>query len=673
MSATPQLIADRYRLIEPLGQGGMGRVWKARDEVLHRDVAIKELVPPPGLTPEERQEMRERSLREARAIARLNNVNVVRIFDVLRTDADPWIVMEYVASRSLQDVLASDGPVTPVRAAEIGLGVLGALNAAHRSGVVHRDVKPGNVLLADDGRVVLTDFGLATVPGDPNVTRTGLVLGSPAYIAPERARDGTAGPEADLWSLGATLFAAVEGQSPYARPSAIGTLAALATEPPPPPRRAGPMKPVLNGLLRKDPRSRITADEAEKLLRRASGRRPRTVRPLLDGVRRPSMFGPREPDTATKVVPSPRQSSEMAVPVIPGKTVKIAMPTATPTPESPPAEPSPAKTKAAETTAAKTTAAKTKAAETKTAETKSAEATAAEAAAAETTVVEPAAAETTVVKSAEAAPTAVDQTKVVNQAKVVDETKIVNQTKVVELTPDGPVAPSEPKPVNRMPWLAAVAALLVVVLAVVLISALNDDDEVPGGPTAATSGPTTPAAAPTTGAPKPAPTTAAPTPAPAPSATGAPNGVVLPAGWRIYTDRTGFSVAVPQNWTVSRDRTMVYFREQGGEFRVLGIDQTDRPKSDPVADWTAQERQRRNDYRSYQRVKIAAVDYFDKAADWEWIYTSRNGNRIHVVNRGFVTAPDKAYAIYWSTPDATWAANQDEFALIASSFKPVRN
>jgi serine/threonine protein kinase len=587
VSAASRLVADRYRLVEPLGQGGMGRVWKARDEVLHRDVAIKELVPPPGLTPEERQEMRERSLREARAIARLNNVNVVRIFDVLRTDGDPWIVMEYVASRSLQDVLASDGPVSPVRAAEIGLGVLGALRAAHRSGVVHRDVKPGNVLLADDGRVVLTDFGLATVPGDPNVTRTGLVLGSPAYIAPERARDGTAGPEADLWSLGATLFAAVEGQSPYARPSAIGTLAALATEPPPPPRRAGPLKPVLNGLLRKDPRARITADEAEKLLRRAAGRRPRAGRPLLDGVRRPSALGHRENETATKVVPSPRLPAEMAIPVIPGKTMKISTPATTPAPEPP---------------------------------------------AAETTVVEPPA--------------------------------------EVEAVPEQPVTPSEPAPVNRMPWLTAVAGLLVVVLALVLMSVLNGDDEDPGGPAAATSGPTTPAAAPTTAAP--APTTAAPT-TPAPSATGAPSGVTLPAGWHMYTDSTGFSVAVPQSWTVSRDRTMVYFREPGGERRLLGIDQTDQPKSDPVADWTRQEQQRRSDYRSYQRVKIAAVDYFDKAADWEWIYTSRNGNRIHVVNRGFVTAPDKAYAIYWSTPDASWAANQDEFALIAGSFKPARD
>ncbi|MFD0817727.1 serine/threonine-protein kinase, partial [Micromonospora zhanjiangensis] len=225
--AYSRLVADRYRLLEPLGQGGMGRVWKARDEVLHRDVAIKELVPPPGLTEDERREMRERSLREARAIARLNHINVVRVFDVLRTDGDPWIVMEYVASRSLHDVIQSDGPVPPQRAAEIGLGVLGALQAAHRNGVMHRDVKPGNVLIGTDGRVVLTDFGLATVPGDPNVTRTGLVLGSPAYIAPERAKDGTAGPQGDMWSLGATLYAAVEGQSPYARQSAIATLAAL--------------------------------------------------------------------------------------------------------------------------------------------------------------------------------------------------------------------------------------------------------------------------------------------------------------------------------------------------------------------------------------------------------------------------------------------------------------
>jgi serine/threonine protein kinase len=286
-SSPPLVVADRYRLVAPLGQGGMGRVWRATDVVLHREVAIKELVPPPGLTPGERQEMRERSLREARAIARLNNINVVRVFDVLSTDADPWIVMEYVASRSLQDTLAQDGPFNALRTAEIGLGVLNALRAAHRNGVMHRDVKPGNVLLGADGRVVLTDFGLATVPGDPNVTRTGLVLGSPAYIAPERARDGTAGPAADLWSLGATLYAAVEGASPFARPSAIATLAALATENVPVARNAGPLKPVLNGLLRKDPAHRINAEEAERLLSRAAGRRAKITFPMSPTMRRP--------------------------------------------------------------------------------------------------------------------------------------------------------------------------------------------------------------------------------------------------------------------------------------------------------------------------------------------------------------------------------------------------
>jgi serine/threonine protein kinase len=325
-SSPPLVVADRYRLVAPLGQGGMGRVWRATDVVLHRDVAIKELVPPPGLTPGERQEMRERSLREARAIARLNNINVVRVFDVLRTDADPWIVMEYVPSRSLQDTLATDGPFSPVRAAEIGLGVLGALRAAHRAGVVHRDVKPGNVLIGADGRVVLTDFGLATVPGDPNVTRTGLVLGSPAYIAPERARDGTSGPAADLWSLGATLYAAVEGASPFARPSAIATLAALATENPPPARNAGPLKPVLNGLLRKDPTHRINAEEAERLLLRATGRRSKLTFPMSPTMRRPGVGRERPslPSGPSGPPVLPGSSGAGAAPVVPGPRPPVA-------------------------------------------------------------------------------------------------------------------------------------------------------------------------------------------------------------------------------------------------------------------------------------------------------------------------------------------------------------
>jgi hypothetical protein len=271
MSVTQPLLAERYRLVRSLGQGGMGRVWLARDEVLHRDVAIKEVVPPAGLTPQERDEMRMRTLREARTAARLNHPSVVRVYDVVRTDVHPWIVMEYVPSRSLHEVIAEDGTLPPNQVAQIGLQVLGALQAAHRAGVLHRDVKPSNVLLTDDGRVVLTDFGLATMPGEATVTRPGMVLGSPAYISPERARDGHAGPESDLWSLGATLYAAVEGNSPYQRSSAIATLTALVTEEPPPARHAGPLRSVLNGLLRKDPATRIDAEEAERRLRRAAG------------------------------------------------------------------------------------------------------------------------------------------------------------------------------------------------------------------------------------------------------------------------------------------------------------------------------------------------------------------------------------------------------------------
>nr|WP_239153240.1 serine/threonine-protein kinase [Virgisporangium aliadipatigenens] len=270
MSASPTLVAGRYRLIEPLGVGGMGRVWHAWDQILGRDVAIKEIVPPEELLATERDDMRRRTLREARAAARLNHPNVVRVYDVFETGDKPWIVMEYVPSRSLQEVIVEDGPLPPARAAEIGLGVLAALHAAHRAGVMHRDVKPSNVLLSDDGRVVLTDFGIASVEGDSTVTRPGLVLGSPAYIAPERAREGIAGPASDLWSLGATLYAAVEGRSPYERSSPIATLTALASEEPDPAKNAGVLRGALNGLLRKDPALRIDAVEAERRLRRAA-------------------------------------------------------------------------------------------------------------------------------------------------------------------------------------------------------------------------------------------------------------------------------------------------------------------------------------------------------------------------------------------------------------------
>jgi tRNA A-37 threonylcarbamoyl transferase component Bud32 len=266
------LVAGRYRLHEPVGAGGMGRVWMARDEMLDRDVAVKEFVPPDWMTDPERARLRDRTLREARSAARLNHPHVVRIYDVVHADDLPWIVMEYVPSRSLHQVVNSDGPYAPAVAARIGLAVLDALTAAHRAGVLHRDVKPHNVLIGTEGRVVLTDFGLATFVDDGTVTGPGLVVGSPQYVSPERARDGSSTVESDLWSLGATLYAAVEGRSPYARESAMATLMALATEPPDPPMLAGPLIPVLNGLLQHEPGDRLTASQVEERLRAIVGR-----------------------------------------------------------------------------------------------------------------------------------------------------------------------------------------------------------------------------------------------------------------------------------------------------------------------------------------------------------------------------------------------------------------
>ncbi|MEH0845625.1 serine/threonine-protein kinase [Micromonospora sp. CPCC 205711] len=260
-------IAGRYRLLELVGRGGMGRVWRARDEMLHREVAVKEVVPPHWLAESERDELRLRTLREARTAAQLNHPNVVRLYDVIQVDDRPWIVMEYVASRSLQTVLDTTGPLDPVRAADIGLALLAALRAAHTAGVLHRDVKPQNVLVAEDGRVMLTDFGLAVFDGgDGLMTRPGMVLGSPQFVAPERAAEGVSSVEADLWSLGATLHASVEGRSPYARSTAMATLAALASSPPDPAPHAGPLRPVLEGLLHRDPRQRVGHDEANRLL-----------------------------------------------------------------------------------------------------------------------------------------------------------------------------------------------------------------------------------------------------------------------------------------------------------------------------------------------------------------------------------------------------------------------
>ncbi|MES5822504.1 serine/threonine-protein kinase [Streptomyces sp. RG80] len=262
-----RLIAGRYRLLSPLGEGGMGTVWRARDEVLHREVAVKEVRAPSGLAGSDVERMYARLEREAWAAARVSNRNVVTVYDVATQDGRPWIVMELIRGVSLADALDAEGPVSPQRAAHIGAEVLAALRAAHEAGVLHRDVKPANVLLSNDGRVVLTDFGIAMVEGSSALTMTGEVIGSPEFLAPERALGRTPGPESDLWSLGVLLYAAVEGNSPFRQNTPLNTLRAIVDDELPPPHRAGPLTPVIEGLLRKDPAERLSADRAEQDLR----------------------------------------------------------------------------------------------------------------------------------------------------------------------------------------------------------------------------------------------------------------------------------------------------------------------------------------------------------------------------------------------------------------------
>ncbi|MFG3096115.1 serine/threonine-protein kinase [Streptomyces sp. NPDC048202] len=299
-----QLVAGRYRLTDSIGSGGMGRVWRAHDEVLHRKVAVKELTAALYVSESDQHVLLARTRAEARAAARINHSAVVTVHDVLEHDGRPWIVMELVEGESLADAVKERGRIESREAARIGLWVLRALRAAHTAGVLHRDVKPGNVLLGRDGRVLLTDFGIAQIEGDSTITRTGEVVGSVDYLAPERIRGHDPGPASDLWALGATLYTAVEGRSPFRRTSALGTMQAVVEENAEEPRNAGALGPVIAALLHKDPARRPDPLTAERMLDdAAAGRETRAV-PVPPPS--PQPVAPVARDTAvTPVAPAP--------------------------------------------------------------------------------------------------------------------------------------------------------------------------------------------------------------------------------------------------------------------------------------------------------------------------------------------------------------------------------
>src|ERR1700740_2886564 len=273
---TGRVIAGRYRLEAPIGRGAMGVVWRARDQLLDRDVAIKEVQIADSLTETERATAFQRTLREAKTAARLNHPAVVTVYDVAEDGGRPWIVMQLVHAQSLDQMLAASGPLSPRRAAEMARQLLSALSVAHAAGVMHRDVKPSNVLLGSDDRAVLTDFGIATFQGDPKLTQTGMVMASRGFTAPERIRGEDASPASDLWSLGATLFAAVEGHGPFERRGgAITTMSAIIHEDTAAAPTAGALGPVIAALLRREPSDRPDTSRATRMIT--------DVLPLLPG------------------------------------------------------------------------------------------------------------------------------------------------------------------------------------------------------------------------------------------------------------------------------------------------------------------------------------------------------------------------------------------------------
>ncbi|WP_424878562.1 serine/threonine-protein kinase [Streptomyces sp. SLBN-8D4] len=265
---TFRVIAGRYRLEARIGRGGMGVVWRATDQLLGRQVAVKEIPLDETLSAEDARLQRDRTLREAGAVARLSHPHIMVVHDVVEQDERPYIVMELIDGGSLADRISAHGPVDAAEAARIGADLLSALRAAHAAGVLHRDIKPANVLVeSGTGRVVLTDFGIAQVAGATTLTETGSFVGSPEYTAPERMSGARTGPEADLWSLGALLCTVLSGESPFRRDSLGGILHAVVIDEIRPPAQAGPLLPVVRGLLERDPERRLDAVEAERMLR----------------------------------------------------------------------------------------------------------------------------------------------------------------------------------------------------------------------------------------------------------------------------------------------------------------------------------------------------------------------------------------------------------------------
>jgi serine/threonine protein kinase len=648
-----RLLAGRYRLGDVLGRGGMGTVWRAQDETLGRTVAVKELRFPSNIDEEEKRRLITRTLREAKAIARIRNNSAVTVFDVVDEDDRPWIVMELVEGKSLAEVIREDGLLEPRRAAEVGLAVLDVLRSAHREGILHRDVKPSNVLIAEDGRVVLTDFGIAQVEGDPSITSTGMLVGAPSYISPERARGHKPGPAADLWSLGGLLYAAVEGTPPYDKGSAIATLTAVMTEQLEEPKNAGPLRDVIYGLLNKDPAQRL--DDAG-------------ARALLNKVIHAPASTPAEPMDATKVVPLPAQPDERSGGKRgeeAGERLKGALRSVR---------------KAAVSAGAAGAAAGSRA------KSRSGPAPTGSNTGSGGTVPAAASRGTGVTPTASAAGSG-------------DAASGGRSSGWPVMTP--PDLPSRPTPkaslTDVVPRRTLVIIAVVVVLAVlgtVLALTLGGDDGADDN--AGSGGTATTATA--------SDTTAQDDDAVSPGAsadgsTGAEASASGEAGAGAGTSTQeegqdegasesgdssddsgagaatthqgdqGYEIGLPEGWKYQTTGSSGD-RFTGPDGQKLLIAWTTTPKDDPVADWENQERYMTRS--QYKKIRIEKVGYRGwNAADWEFTYVD-GGTKYRTIDRGFVVDEKQGYALMYTARAADWGTDQrrNTWRTLTKTFEP---
>ncbi|MFC8140452.1 serine/threonine-protein kinase [Streptomyces paradoxus] len=670
-----RLLAGRYRLGKVLGRGGMGTVWRAQDETLGRTVAVKELRFPSNIDEEEKRRLITRTLREAKAIARIRNNSAVTVFDVVQEDDRPWIVMELVEGKSLAEVIREDGLLEPKRAAEVGLAVLDVLRSAHREGILHRDVKPSNVLIAEDGRVVLTDFGIAQVEGDPSITSTGMLVGAPSYISPERARGHKPGPAADLWSLGGLLYAAVEGTPPYDKGSAIATLTAVMTEPLEEPKNAGPLTDVIHGLLTKDPAQRL--DDAG-------------ARAMLNSVLRAPGTAEPEPLDATKVVPLPaqpdRSSGKGGSPGSGSKRGEEAgerLRGALRSVRKAAAGTAAAGSATGARAGGKSGAAKGSASAAGTASTES-DSGAGRGGAAGASGAQSGSAAAGASAGAGAGERKGTEAKTASGGR--------SSGWPVMTPPDLP-----PRPVPRAPLtdvvprrtLMIIAVVVVLaVIGIVLAIALSGDGKDAkgasgegGGKTVATAsssgdtkgddeGGTRTDSGETQSAPSgPASDSAPGGGANGSSGEGGTGGGKGTAAKSTHQGDQGYSIGLPKGWKY-QSTGAAGDRFTGPDGQKLLIAWTSTPKGDPVADWKSQERYMVR--AQYKKIRIEKVDYRDwNTADWEFTYTD-GGTKYRTIDRGFVVDDRQGYALMYTAKAAGWdgALRKETWRTLTKTFEP---